>query len=173
MESLRRVVTVLTSPGRTFRAIAERPTWVAPLAVLLLLGGTVSALAAYKIDAASQEELIREQLEGRADALVVPIQAVVERETQEGDEEGDERAGEADGDTVDAVYVVEDGVARRRRVETGLSDLTHVELLSGVETGEPVVTGPFRALRGLEAGDPVRVEDPERDGDRDDDEEEP
>lgn len=32
-----RLVTVLTSPGKTFRSIAERPTWAAPLAVFFLV----------------------------------------------------------------------------------------------------------------------------------------
>lgn len=98
------------------------------------------------------------------DALAVPVQAVVER-PRGGDasaaEDGatDERTGEGDADTVDVVYVVADGVAARREVTTGISTVTDVEILSGLEPGEEVVTGPYRALRDLEDGDAVRVVD--------------
>ncbi len=106
-------------------------------------------------------------------ALVAPVQAVVEREpeTAEG-----EAAGA--GETVQVVFVVEDGRAVRREVETGLSTVTEVEIVSGVEEGEEVVTGPFRTLRDLEGGEAVRVseesgadeEDADEEGDEDGDE---
>lgn len=106
----------------------------------------------------------------REDTLVIPVQAVVERERGEGGD--DEEEAEADSeDAVQVVYVVEEGRAVRRPVETGLSTVTHVEVTSGLTEGEGVVTGPFRGLRDLEDGDAVRVveedddEDDEEDGD--------
>lgn len=96
--------------------------------------------------------------------LVVPVQAVVEREPS--DEEEDEASGDAE--PVQVVYVVEDGKAVERRVETGLSTVTDVEILEGLEEGEDVVTGPFRTLRDLSDGDAVRVSD--RDDEEEDDE---
>lgn len=83
-------------------------------------------------------------------ALVVPIQAVVEREPV-----GEGAAGEEE--EVQAVFVIEKGKAVQRQVETGLSDETHVELTSGVKPGEPVVTGPYRTLRDLRDGQAVAV----------------
>lgn len=85
--------------------------------------------------------------------LVVPIQAVVDRQP------GEEGTDGVEAEPVDVVYAIDDGIARRREVETGLSTVTHVELLSGVGEGEPVVIGPFRTLRDLADGDPVRPED--------------
>lgn len=82
--------------------------------------------------------------------LVVPIQAVVEREPV-----GERSAGEQD--EVQAVFVIEKGKAFQRQVETGLSDETHVELASGVKPGEMVVTGPYRTLRDLRDGQTVAV----------------
>lgn len=94
------------------------------------------------------------------DALVVPIQAVVER-SGEKDRDGGGKAGE-----IKAVYVIENGKVRQRRVETGISDETHVELLSGVKPGEQVVTGPYRTLRDLKEGDAVRISETSEEEDR-------
>jgi HlyD family secretion protein len=110
------------------------------------------------------------------DAVVVPIEAVVERDPKEPEEGGDGDAGDEDaagaGDVarsearrngrtepVEVVYVVEDGVAHRREVETGISTVTEVEIVSGLSAGETVVTGPFRTLRDLEDSDPVHIEE--------------
>lgn len=64
MTSLRRVVSVLFSPGKTFQEIAERPTWAVVLVVLLAFGAASSAVVVSKIDPALQEQAIRDQLEG-------------------------------------------------------------------------------------------------------------
>jgi HlyD family secretion protein len=82
-------------------------------------------------------------------ALVVPIQAVVDREP----------VGAKDNNAKDVkvVFVVENGKARQREVQTGISDETLVELTSGVKPGEKVVTGPYRTLRDLKDGDAVQV----------------
>jgi HlyD family secretion protein len=106
--------------------------------------------------------------------LVVPIQAVVEREPVKAGEPGE--AGEED--EVQAVFVIEQGKAVQKKVATGLSDETHVEITSGLKPGETVVTGPYRTLRDLRDGQAVAVskttetEDrkADRDGKKDDDE---
>lgn len=88
-------------------------------------------------------------------ALVVPIQAVVERDLELGRPEGGVETEEAD-----VVFVVENGKTVQRPVKTGISDETRVEVLSGVKAGEKVVTGPYRSLRDLEDGEQVRITDP-------------
>lgn len=93
------------------------------------------------------------------DALVVPIQAVTER----GGEDAPAAAA-SEEEAAQVVFVVEDGVARRREVETGLSTVTEVEVLSGLTEGETVVTGPYRTLRDLEDGDRVRIGAEDEDG---------
>ncbi|HEX2225118.1 MAG TPA: hypothetical protein VHN15_13030, partial [Thermoanaerobaculia bacterium] len=82
------------------------------------------------------------------DTLVVPIQAGLQGSVTF---EGNERDAEV-------VFVVENGKARQREVRTGLSDETHVELVSGVQVGQQVVTGPYRVLRDLDDGDAVRID---------------
>ena len=85
----------------------------------------------------------------QANSLVVPIQAVVERDPL------DDKSGEAKA--VKVVFVIENGKAHQRKVQTGLSDETRVELTAGAKVGEQVVTGPYRTLRDLKDGDAVQV----------------
>ena len=104
-------------------------------------------------------------------AVVVPIQAVaardfnaLERERRREAEAAGEPVPETpvpdDEDLRRVVFVVEDGRAVMREVETGVSDDTHIQVLSGLSGGETVVTGPFRILRTeLADGDPVRESD--------------
>ncbi|MGH9360329.1 MAG: efflux RND transporter periplasmic adaptor subunit, partial [Thermoanaerobaculia bacterium] len=125
-------------------------------------------------------------------ALVVPIQAVVDRPPVEAEKAEDGKAqkkgsaGKArqvdkardrgDDEEIKVVFVVADGEARQRPVATGISDETHVEILSGVKPGEQVVTGPYRILRELEDEDAVKIsttsESEDRRRDRGDDEDE-
>lgn len=83
------------------------------------------------------------------DVLVVPIQAVVERDVEDRE--------------ADVVFVVQDGKAVQKPVRTGISDETRVEIVSGVQMGDKVVTGPYRSLRDLDGGDAVKVTDPKKD----------
>lgn len=92
--------------------------------------------------------------DSHAQALTVPIQAVVEREVEKGSKERK------------VVFVVAGGKASQRPVATGLSDETHVELTSGVKPGEQVITGPYRTLRDLQEGDPVQISKTSEDEDR-------
>ncbi len=110
-----------------------------------------------------------------ADALAVPIQAVVERKAKAPKAPVDAAAGAAntavaaDGASakalskapVSVVFVVDEGHARSVPVRSGISDSTHVEIVDGLAGGEQVITGPYRALRKLEDGDPVQVTTPE------------
>jgi len=80
-----------------------------------------------------------------AKVLVAPIQAVVERDVKDKE--------------TDVVFVVQDGKAVQRAVKTGISDETRVEIVSGVQPGDKVVTGPYRSLRDLDDGDRVQVTD--------------
>jgi HlyD family secretion protein len=59
------------------------------------------------------------------------------------------------------VFVTEAGVAKARQVEVGLANDTDIELTSGVNEGELVVTGPYKVLaRDLTDGRTVEVQEP-------------
>jgi len=112
----------------------------------------------------------------RSQALVVPIQALIVRDaepsgkaTQEKDEgrKDAEEKPEASRTAVgrreqEGVYLMQDGKAAFRPIETGLLGELSIEVVKGLEGGETVITGPFRALRSLEPGDAVKVEAPKR-----------
>jgi len=110
------------------------------------------------------------------DAIAVPIQAVTIRDINRLKREEMERArrrSSDEADTLDAVeedleeenlkrvvFLAEDGKAKMVEVETGISDDTHIQIRSGLQGGEAVVIGPFRAVsRTLEPGDAIRYDD--------------
>jgi len=94
--------------------------------------------------------------EVRDDCLSIPIQCVAvrtteqlgvgEEETSEAGEEGEARfAADSEG-FVELVWIVADGRAQARQVSTGIQSETHIEILGGLEEGEQVVTGTYRAI---------------------------
>jgi len=77
------------------------------------------------------------------------------------------RTEEKSGQPVYFVFVNEKGKAAKKVIQTGLSDDLYTEVLSGLDEGAEVVTGPYRILRTLKEGDrlkakPVKAEDFER-----------
>ena len=51
-----------------------------------------------------------------------------------------------------------------RRVETGVSDNTYIEVKNGVKVGEEVVSGSYAAIsRNLKDGSKILVEKPKKD----------
>lgn len=114
-------------------------------------------------------------------ALIVPLQAVTvrtEKQLSAGKEpKGDAAPAAEPGGTAakkatrepmqKVVFVVEDGTARVRRVETGLASENDIELVSGVKEGEVIVEGPYKLLsRELADGKPVKTEKPEKEKDK-------
>ncbi|WP_440999451.1 efflux RND transporter periplasmic adaptor subunit [Fodinibius sp. SL11] len=100
----------------------------------------------------------------------VPIQAVTVRDFADENKRAKNDTTDSDTTNVDedliipeedmrkVVFVVEDGKAQRKEVKTGISDQTHIQVLSGIEAGEQVVTGSYRMLsRELSDGDEVNV----------------
>lgn len=110
--------------------------------------------------------------------VAIPIQSVTVREpkkfkreeTGEGaaiaSDETDEIFNEKSsgvGDMVEVVFVIEDDVAHMRKIKTGITGDTKIEILEGLDAGEKVVTGSYRVLsQTLEDGDRVKIEDKEK-----------
>lgn len=93
----------------------------------------------------------------RGQALVVPIQALILRDVEK--KPGDKPAPGAPREE-EGVYLMESGKVRFQKIKSGLLGETTLEVVEGLKGGETIVTGPFRALRDLKAGDNVREEKP-------------
>jgi len=92
----------------------------------------------------------------RSQALVVPIQALVVRDIERKPGETPKPGAPRDEE---GVYLMADGKAQFQKIQTGLLGELSLEVLDGLKGGETVVSGPFRALRSLKPGDPVKVEE--------------
>ena len=102
--------------------------------------------------------------------LVVPIQSVVERLPVTEEAEDDEGQSGEDPEEIQVVFVIDDSdEARQTEVETGISDATHIEILSGLEEGDRIVTGPYRALKDLAHEDALKVKEEDEEDDEDED----
>lgn len=95
----------------------------------------------------------------RGDALVVPLQALVVREIER--KPGVKVDPNAPRDQ-EGVYLMENGKARFQPITTGMIGELSIEVVSGLKGGETLVTGPFKALRELEPGGAVKIEDPKK-----------
>lgn len=104
--------------------------------------------------------------------VAVPIQAVTVRDFEDGEGMEEEVADSMKADSLSGtqrnmipeenlqkvVFVVKEGKAHRRKVETGISDNTHIQIVSGIDEEENVVTGSYRMLsKDLSDGDNVNV----------------
>ncbi len=98
--------------------------------------------------------------------LIIPISAVTTRTQKTEETEGENRTGTVSEDNTktekpkEIVFVNEDGVAKKREVTTGITDITtgNIEILSGLKAGDQVITGPFiEVSKRLEDG--KKVED--------------
>jgi hypothetical protein len=63
-----RLIGVLVSPVKTFRSIAERPTWGVALAVILVLSTVIGVLANQRIDPDDMRKMVQQQMEKRQGA---------------------------------------------------------------------------------------------------------
>ncbi|MEP7011043.1 MAG: efflux RND transporter periplasmic adaptor subunit [Acidobacteriota bacterium] len=95
----------------------------------------------------------------RGDALVVPLQALVVREIER--KPGVKADPNAPRDQ-EGVYLMENGKTRFQPITTGMIGELSIEVVSGLKGGETLITGPFKALRELEPGGAVKVEDPKK-----------
>ncbi len=106
-------------------------------------------------------------------AIAIPIQAVTVRDfakdepqdlaktsaTEQAPEENNETGIIPEEDLRKVVFVVREGKVERREVKTGISDNTHIQVLSGIDNEEEIVIGSYRILsKELADGDAVTVD---------------
>ena len=109
------------------------------------------------------------------DVVSVPIQAVTVRDFSldkdmetNGSESTEEQTNDIEGslaslkvqkqDIRKVVFVIEDGVAVRKEVETGISDNANIQISQGLDIGQEIVVGSYRTLsRTLKNNDKIMI----------------
>jgi HlyD family secretion protein len=87
-------------------------------------------------------KLIADKREG---VLSVPIGAI--------------RTEEKEGNQIFFVFVADKGKVVKKVVTVGLSDDLNTEIVSGLQEGDEVITGPYRLLRTMRDGDRVKTKE--------------
>ena len=110
----------------------------------------------------------------RHDVLSIPIQALTVRQKGEladaaaaADKKKQKDSGQAPIDLasekqrreeVTGLFVVVNQKAEFRKVETGITGSTDIEVLSGVQSGERIVIGSYQAIRTMRPGSRVKID---------------
>jgi HlyD family secretion protein len=104
-----------------------------------------------------------------SNTLTVPIQVVTTRSDSTGKTVGnrqtmDKNAGDEEKEEVkeikEYVFLLEDGKAKMVAVKSGIQDNTYIQILEGLNEGDEVITGPYRAVsRKLKNEEAVEVVD--------------
>lgn len=111
----------------------------------------------------------------RSNTLSIPIKALTIREypvdedgkliraKNEKEQEGKngnapENGPQPEKKEFEGVYKIVDGKAHFTTVETGILSGTLIEIISGLEEGEEIISGSFKVLRTLKDHDPVKKE---------------
>ena len=104
----------------------------------------------------------------RQKALSIPIQALTVRqrgdlETKTGSNvqaaaKQDPAAEKARKEEIQGVFVVQGEKAVFRKVETGITGATDIEVLNGVNEGEEIITGSYKVIRTLRNETKVKVD---------------
>lgn len=133
-----------------------------------LRAGSTSGVRYFKVKVQimDPDERLRPGMTSQVDIIVsskkgvpaVPVQSVVEifpSELSKKDRGAKSEQAKAGEEKKKYVFVMKDGKAAAREVKTGISDATHVEIASGAQAGEEIVTGPFRTLKKLYDGETI------------------
>jgi HlyD family secretion protein len=95
--------------------------------------------------------------------LSVPIQSVTTRADTSGivkKEDANTEVAESKEEIKEYVFLNKDGKAFMQEVKTGVQDNTYIEITKGLEEGQEVVTGPYRAIsKRLKNDDVIKVVD--------------
>ncbi len=118
-----------------------------------------SAVVMRSLDLDSLERA-RQAKESTGSAVVSQVQAaenVTDEETPQKDTLADSTGKEVKREDVKGVYIIRNGLAEFVPVKTGIADQKDIEILSGINDGDSVISGPYRILRTIKDGDRVKV----------------
>jgi HlyD family secretion protein len=106
----------------------------------------------------------------KTNALSIPIQALTVR--QKGDLEPAPANGKAPitpvkltpaeekarKEEIQGVFVVANGKAEFRKVETGITGATDIEVVSGLKEGDQIITGTYQVIRTVKNDAQVKID---------------
>jgi len=101
----------------------------------------------------------------KQDIIAVPISSVViKTDTSSTKKSYKKEVVTADTKKYECVFVENAGKAKLRVVETGIQDDTNIEIRSGLEKGDKVITGPYTLVtKTLKPGDKVTPQEEDKD----------
>jgi len=102
------------------------------------------------------------------DIVTVPIQCVTVREKESEDDK--KKKDDDEEDLIEVVFVMSGDTVRMAEVTTGIQDDEYIQILSGIELDDEVITGPYSAVsKKLKEGKTVRIkEDKKKDKEEED-----
>ena len=74
----------------------------------------------------------------------------------------DPAAQKAAKEELQGVFVVNGGKAQFRKVETGITGSTEIEVLSGLKEGDQIVTGSYEVIRTIRNDAKIKVDNKAR-----------
>lgn len=102
----------------------------------------------------------------RQKVVTIPIQALTVRQKGDLEPQNDKKpaatldpaAEKARKEEIQGVFVISGEKAEFRKVETGITGATDIEVLSGLKEGEEIITGSYKVIRTLRNGAKVKVD---------------
>lgn len=86
----------------------------------------------------------------RQDVLAIPISSLVLKEKENEEDKGEQEEG---------VYIIKDSRVKFQAVKKGIMGELMVEIISGLEDGQEIATGPYNALRQLKDDTLIKQEE--------------
>jgi HlyD family secretion protein len=101
----------------------------------------------------------------RRNVLSIPMQALTVRKRgdldapKEGVQASTDRVSEkARNEEIQGVFVIRDGLAQFQKVETGITGATDIEVLSGLNESDTIITGSYKVIRTIRNAARVKVD---------------
>jgi HlyD family secretion protein len=100
----------------------------------------------------------------RPNTLSIPIQALTVRKKMDLETPKDgvmastEPPDRSANEELQGVFVIKDGRAEFRKVDTGITGTTDIEVLKGVEDGDQIITGSYKVIRTIRNDARVKVD---------------
>lgn len=121
-----------------------------------LLDGKPKGFSPFRPGMSAAVEIITKKVDN---TIAVPIESVTTRSDSTGKRL---RKSSIDKEEFECVFIKDGGKVSIRKVKTGVQDNRNIQILSGLEEGEEVVSGPYSAIsRNLKNNDPVELAEEE------------